>query len=117
MTSIKYLPVIMALVAPSCATTRAPSLNLLEKVADYDGSNQVNESLEAVDNPLLMPIRTQPMIADIWVHPHELENGDYFRGGWIRTVVSRSQWQIEGKHEPLLPVPAKRIENKVRGKK
>ncbi|MFK7822710.1 MAG: hypothetical protein AB8G05_01030 [Oligoflexales bacterium] len=86
----------------SCAISRAPSLNLLEKRSDYEGTEQIKEALEEVDHPLLVPTRTKPVIADIWVHPHELPNGDYFRGGWIRTVVTRSYWQVEEKQESLL---------------
>ncbi len=86
----------------ACAMNRADSLNLLEKRADFKGFNEVEEALGAVDNPLLVPVRTEPQVADIWVHPHELANGDYFRGAWIRTVVSRSTWSMEEKHQPLL---------------
>ncbi len=97
-------PIIYALIllSSACALTRAPSENLLEKRADYEGVHEIESSLQAVDNPLLVPIRTQPVVADIWVHPHELANGDYFRGGWVRTVVTRSQWQMEETNETLL---------------
>lgn len=86
----------------ACAINRAPSLNLLEKRSDYDGVNGLEDALNAVDNPLLVPVRTEPLVADVWVHPHELANGDYFRGAWIRTVVSRSSWQMDEKHESLI---------------
>lgn len=91
-----------------CAMTRAPSLNMLEKSADYENLGEIKEALDEVDHPLLVPIRTKPVVADIWVHPHELANGDYFRGGWIRTVVTRSHWQIEEKIEPLVIKPKKK---------
>ncbi|MBP6218544.1 MAG: TraV family lipoprotein [Oligoflexales bacterium] len=97
---ILFLTVIALLNA--CAITRAPSLNLLEKRSDFDGVQEIESALDAVDNPLLVPVRTEPVVADIWVHPHELANGDYFRGAWIRTVVSRSSWQVDEKHEPLI---------------
>ncbi|MFK7823637.1 MAG: hypothetical protein AB8G05_05745 [Oligoflexales bacterium] len=86
-----------------CAINRAPSLNLLEKTADYQNTFEINEALNSVDHPLLVPVRTTPQIADIWVHPQELPNGDYFRGGWIRTVLTRSHWQVqEQKIKPLV---------------
>ena len=85
-----------------CAINRAPSLNLLEKRADFKGVHEIEEALGAVDNPLLVPVRTEPQVADIWVHPHELANGDYFRGAWIRTIVSRSSWSMEEKRQPFL---------------
>ena len=81
---------------------RAPSENLLEKRSDYNGVHQIEEALQAVDNPLLVPVRTEPVVADIWVHPHELANGDYFRGAWIRTIVSRSTWRMDEKHNPIV---------------
>ena len=86
----------------ACVFTRAPSLNLLEARADYDGMEDVERSLNAVDNPLLVPIRTEPRVADIWIHPHELPNGDYFRGAWIRTIVSRSGWRVDEERKPLI---------------
>ncbi|NRA46110.1 MAG: hypothetical protein HRU09_14250 [Oligoflexales bacterium] len=89
-----------------CAINRAPSLNMLEKTADYQNVHEIERELNSVDHPLLVPVRTSPQIADIWVHPQELPNGDYFRGGWIRTVITRSHWQIqEQKIEPLV-IPA-----------
>lgn len=90
-----FLNLIFFMVLPSCAMTRAPSENLLDKRADFTGAHQVQEALEAIDNPLLVPVRTEPMIADIWVHPHELPSGDYFRGAWIRTIVNRSSWRVD----------------------
>ena len=92
----------LLLLTHACAINRAPSQNLLERRADFKGMHEVEEALGAVDNPLLVPVRTEPQVADIWVHPHELPNGDYFRGAWIRTVVSSSSWSMEGRSKPLL---------------
>ena len=115
---IKLLLPLGALFLTSCASTRAPSLNLLEKTSDYQNMHQVKEALDQVDHPLLVPIRTQPVVADIWVHPHELPNGDYFRGGWIRTVVTRSHWEVEEQNKPLIiKAPPKRKFNRKKGEK
>ncbi len=108
---MKALLISAILLSSACAMNRAPSENLLEKRADYEGLHEIESSLQAVDNPLLVPIRTQPIVADIWVHPHELANGDYFRGGWVRTVVSRSQWQMEETNEALLIKEPEKKEN------
>ena len=94
------IPLLISLNA--CAINRAPSLNLLERRADFDGMYGIESSLNAVDNPLLVPVRTEPVVADIWVHPHELPNGDYFRGAWVRTVVTRSSWKMDEKIHPLV---------------
>lgn len=83
------------LLITSCATNRAPSLNILEKRADYDGSRRLEDSVSNLDNPFFVPNRTEPKVADIWIHPHEMPTGDYFRGGWIRTIVNDSRWQIK----------------------
>ncbi|MFK7824478.1 MAG: TraV family lipoprotein [Oligoflexales bacterium] len=102
MIHFKLLGCTAILALNSCAMNRAPSLNLLEKRSDYDNVGQIKEALDEVDHPLLVPVRTKPHIADIWVHPHELPNGDYFRGGWVRTVVTRSHWQVAEKLKPLV---------------
>lgn len=92
----------VALLLSSCATTRAPSLNLLEKRSDYDNMGQIENELSSVDAPLLVPQRTNPTVTDIWIHPHEMPTGDYFRGGWIRTVISSARWEVEKKKSPLV---------------
>lgn len=102
MTLLKLMLPAVGLFFTSCATTRSPSLNLLEKASDYENMHQIREALDQVDHPLLIPVRTKPVIADIWVHPHELPSGDYFRGGWIRTVVSRSHWEVEEQNKTLI---------------
>ena len=85
----------------ACAINRVPSLNMLEKRSDYAGLRQVEEDLSSLGGPLLIPQRTQSTVTDIWVHPHEMPTGDYFRGGWIRTVISSPKWTIEQKSSTL----------------
>ena len=91
------LPIILLSLLSACATNRAPSLNMLEKRADYQGLGKLQEALSNVDAPLLVPKRTKPTVTDIWIHPHEMPTGDYFRGAWIRTVISKAQWEVETK--------------------
>jgi len=79
----------------ACSTMRAPSLNLLAERSDYDGSKQIEDALKEVGDPVAVPKRTGPTLADIWIHPHEMATGDYFRGGWVRTIVSDSRWKSE----------------------
>ena len=119
MNRLGWMSAIAVLFLNACAMTRAPSLKMLDKRSDYDNIYGVQEALESVDQPLLVPVRTQPVIADIWVHPHELPNGDYFRGGWIRTVVTRSHWQVEDQKQPLLikEKPKKRKTKTLGGKR
>ena len=87
-------------VAAGCSTGRAPSLNMLEKRADYDAELRTDEAMADIENPILVPNRTIPRVTDIWVHPHEMPTGDYFRGGWIRTIISDSHWQMETRSAP-----------------
>ena len=82
------------LLLPACAMNRVPSLNMLEHRADYSGLRRIKENLSSLDSPSLVPQRTQPKVSDIWVHPHEMPTGDYFRGGWIRTLISHSEWTV-----------------------
>ena len=91
------LPIVLLSLLSACATNRAPSLNMLEKRADYQGLGKLQEALSNVDSPLLVPKRTKPTVTDIWIHPHEMPTGDYFRGAWIRTVISKAQWKVESK--------------------
>lgn len=92
---------ILGLMQVGCAITRAQSNMMLEKRADLDGSHETMGQLGSINHGLLEPVRTKPQIADIWVHPHELPNGDYFRGAWIRTIVRRSSWGYKT-NKPLL---------------
>jgi hypothetical protein len=93
------LPIVLLSLLSACATNRAPSLNMLEKRADYQGLGKLQEALSNVDAPLLVPKRTKPTVTDIWIHPHEMPTGDYFRGAWIRTVTSKAQWEVESKKD------------------
>lgn len=86
---------ISVLTLSACSTMRAPSLNLLTERSDYDGSRQIEEALKEVGDPVSIPKRTGPTLADIWIHPHEMATGDYFRGGWVRTIVSDSRWKTD----------------------
>ena len=100
----------LSLIQLGCAITRAESNMMLEKRADLDGSRSTLSQLGSIENPLMEPVRTKPQIADIWVHPHELPNGDYFRGAWIRTIVRGSSWQYKDP-SPLL-IEEKKIPSK-----
>ncbi len=99
---MKFLIIFSVITFTACSTVRAPSLNMLKKRADYRDINHIESSLNSIENPLLVPSRTHPMVADIWVHPHEMPTGDYFRGGWIRTIVTRSRWFVDKKSQSLL---------------
>lgn len=97
----KTMIVILPMIFNACASFRAPSLNMLEKRADLSGTRDVEEALKSVDNPFLVPNRTKPIITDIWIHPYEMPTGDYFRGGWIRTIVSGSKWEVGENDGPI----------------
>jgi len=77
-----------------CSTMRVPSLNMLTERAEYEGDRRLESTLKEALDPQDVPKRTGPRLADIWIHPHEMATGDYFRGGWVRTIVSDSQWKV-----------------------
>jgi hypothetical protein len=77
----------------ACSTTRAPSINFLEIRSDYDGASKLKD-VENTSN-LFVPNRTKPKKVDIYIHPHETIHGDYFRGGYVRSIVQGSQWELE----------------------
>lgn len=85
---------LITLFLAGCSLSRVYGPNLLEKRADYDGTLETEVFFEG-KSPLLRPKRSKPQIADIWIHPHEMPSGDYFMGGWIRTLVSHSKWEME----------------------
>ena len=93
---MRYLSISLVIIfLYSCALTRAASFNLLDQRADYSGENRLNDGLSELSGPLLTPRRTESKTADIFIHPHEMPSGDYFLGGWIRTIVSPSRWELE----------------------
>ncbi len=76
----------------ACSTTRAPSINFLEIRSDYDGKSKLKDVNET--SALFVPNRTKPQEVDIYVHPHETVHGDYFRGGYVRSIVKGGQWEL-----------------------
>lgn len=84
---------IFTLFLASCSTMRAPSINMLERRADYNGEVELKTMLDD-GSPLFVPQKTKPQEVDIYIHPHETIHGDYFRGGFIRSVVEGSQWEL-----------------------
>lgn len=76
----------------ACSTTRAPSINFLELRSDYDGKSKLKDVNET--SALFVPNRTKPQEVDIYVHPHETVHGDYFRGGYVRSIVKGGQWEL-----------------------
>ena len=102
------LPLSFTLIISSCSTTRAPSVNFLEIRSDYNGKSQVKE---LDNNSLFVPNRTKPKQVDIYIHPHETVHGDYFRGGYIRSIVQGGQWEL-GESKPQENLKAKNDEAK-----
>ena len=80
-----------------CATNRAPSERMLDARAGYDdgGDKPLDVTFTPSDDKVV-PKRSEPVIADVWVHPNELATGDYFLGGWIRSVVKEPHWTTSG---------------------
>ncbi len=79
--------------------SRAPSLRMLDKRAEYDDPGETQNllmkeaGLEGFrNNPV--PVRSRPKVAAIWIHPHETASHDYFWGGWMSVVVESDQWVL-----------------------
>ena len=85
---------------------------LLDSNADYDGSHRINAQLDSSRGALYGPRRVEAKLTDVYMHPHEMSGGDYFLGGWIRTLVSHAYWDGSGptfqKVPPKRPGPPKR---------
>ena len=76
----------------ACSTPRAPSINFLEIRSDYNKASELKDVKNT--KSLFTPNRTKPQEVDIYIHPHETIHGDYFRGGYVRSVVKGSQWDL-----------------------
>lgn len=95
----------------ACSTTRAPSINFLEMRSDYDGKSKLKDVNET--SALFVPNRTKPQEVDIYVHPHETVHGDYFRGGYVRSIVKGGQWELtESTTTPAIQEEVKKEEKK-----
>lgn len=95
----------------ACSTTRAPSINFLEIRSDYNGKSKLKDVNET--SSLFVPNRTKPQEVDIYVHPHETVHGDYFRGGYVRSIVKGGQWELtESTATPATQEEVKKEEKK-----
>lgn len=82
---------LVALFLSACA--HGPDVKMLEKRANYEAEGSEGVELGvAVDGTLHAPKRTESQTADIYIHRHEMATGDYFMGGWVRTVVFEPRW-------------------------
>ncbi len=89
----------LGLAISSCSTTRAPSINMLEKRANYNA--QINEEkIFGSKDSLFVPNKTVAKKVDIYIHPHETPQGDYFRGGFLRSIVETSKWEMKKVKNP-----------------
>ena len=96
---MKNLKILFLLfILASCSALRVPSLKIMEKRADYDGSAQVKHTFKG-GSPLFVPQKTAPVTVDIYIHPHETVHGDYFRGGFLRSIVEPSRWELSKKRK------------------
>lgn len=102
-----FLVAALSLFLSACSTTRAPGINMLERRADYDGKVDLEVMMED-GSPLFVPNKTKPQEVDIYIHPHETIHGDYFRGGFIRSVVQASRWELTKVEAPLVKEEVKK---------
>lgn len=102
-----FKPILPCLLMLSCSINRAPSDNLLDKRADYKHRHKIEAQLKSADSALISPQTTEAVVADIWVHPYELKNGDYFQGAWIKSIITRASWKFD-KRPSLLTEPKPR---------
>jgi hypothetical protein len=99
----------------ACSTQRAPSINFLEIRSDYDKKSELKDVKNT--SALFVPNRTKPQEVDIYIHPHETIHGDYFRGGYVRSVVKGGQWELSDSTETPPIQEAEKKENKKEEKK
>lgn len=96
----------------ACSTNRAPSINFLELRSDYNGKSKLKDVKDT--SALFVPNRTKPQEVDIYIHPHETIHGDYFRGGYVRSIVKGGQWELsESTETPPTQEVDKKEETKI----
>ena len=66
--------------------------NMLNFTADYNGDHHAERTIGQLSGNILGPKRVEAKITNIFVYPHEMDNGDYFMGGWVKTVISKPYW-------------------------
>ena len=89
---MKFASVLMIVnITAGCAVTRAPSDRMLDARSDYKSDKPLEVEFIPTEQKVA-PKRSAAVTADIWVHPHEMGPGDYFLGGWMRTVVKEPHW-------------------------
>ena len=89
----------LAVALQGCAMNRADSLRMLDRRAEYDSASGVGRlSLQESSSsgmPGPIPVRSQPKVAEVWIHAHEMASRDYFWGGWMSVVVEPDEWEIK----------------------
>ena len=75
----------LLLLSWGCATDK--KINLLEKRANYKNQSALNEAISAMNSPLLSKRVNGKSDYNIFIHPHNMPNGDRFVGGWISSRV------------------------------
>jgi hypothetical protein len=60
---------------------------MLDERAEYEKVNDIR--LKSPEDDLK---RSNAQVTDVFIHPHEMASGDYFLGGWIRTVLTEPRW-------------------------
>lgn len=89
------------LLLPGCAMNRADSLRMLDRRAEYeDPADRSSHRLRLREStsdglPGPVPVRSQPKVAEVWIHAHEMASRDYFWGGWMSVVVESDQWEMK----------------------
>ena len=85
------LALLTSLIVTGCVSTDFNKM--LDRTADYDGKLHAEETLKTSSGPVFGPKRVEAKLTDVYIFPHEMGNGDYFMGGWVRTVVSHAYWK------------------------
>jgi len=41
-----------------------------------------------------LPFRSRPKVVDVWIHPHEISDTEYFWGGYMSLLVEKDGWVL-----------------------
>lgn len=109
---MKYLPILLVCWTSAGCMNRAPSLRMLDARARYTSESKDAATLQLMVSPQdgAVPVKSEPQVRKVWIHPFEMETGDYFWGGYMSLVTEGDHWvfhhpEIENPNDLKKPLP------------
>ena len=96
----------------ACAHDAAPGLKMLNTRADYEAEAPEVQTLTLGtadgSGAEMVPVRVPPKVVNIWMHPHETPDHEYFWGAWLSVVVAGEEWGVQYQRPAVVPEAAEK---------